>query len=279
MFCQAITQTDRDTAEGHGGFDVVLEKVVQWEQETPASNGRERIDDFRLRGSRTWRRRGVHLTTRGWRTEVAHQVAHAFDHRNASLSEGAALAVVVQAVLGNPHWTRVGTDSPHRLRQPWRGGGWRVPASPGAPRREGEEVVRAIPWFLALVRHRAGGGGAHENSPHLPSPEGVALTTVIPAGRQASVLSRSWWMRVSPCSGVPLIVALCVVVCLYVAPCTASHPRLSRNPATAPAPWHRAAPQPRLLAARRRATSPSTNSKPQMAKGREGQRWRMLTTR
>ncbi|MYC83094.1 MAG: hypothetical protein F4X19_13510 [Acidobacteria bacterium] len=167
MFRQAITQTDRDTAEGHGGFDVVLEKVVQWEQETPASNGRERIDDFRLRGSRTWRRRGVHLTKRGWRTEVAHQVAHAFDHRNASLSEGAALAVVVQAVPENPHWTRVGTDSPHRLRQPWRGGGWRVPASPGAPRREGEEVVRAPPRFLALVRHR-GGEMVHAKIHHSP---------------------------------------------------------------------------------------------------------------
>ena len=110
MFRQAITQTDRDTVEGHGGFDAVMEKVVQGEQETPASNGRERIDDFRLAGSRTWRRRGGHLTKRGWRTEVAHQVAHAFDHRNASLSEGEALAVVVQAVPGNPHWTRVGTD-------------------------------------------------------------------------------------------------------------------------------------------------------------------------
>ena len=29
MFRQAITQTDRDTVEGHDGLDVVLEKVVQ----------------------------------------------------------------------------------------------------------------------------------------------------------------------------------------------------------------------------------------------------------
>jgi len=68
MFRQAVTQTDWDTVERYGGFDVIMEKVVQWEQETPASDGRERIDDFSLAGSRTWRRRGGHLTKRGWRT-------------------------------------------------------------------------------------------------------------------------------------------------------------------------------------------------------------------
>jgi len=95
-------------------------------------------------------------------------VAHAFDHRNASLSEGKALAVVVQAVPGNPHWKRVGTDSPRRLRQPWRGGGWRVPTSADAPRLEGEEVVRATPPFLALMRHREGVGGPHLGPPTPP---------------------------------------------------------------------------------------------------------------
>ena len=65
MFRQAITPTDWDTVEGDGGFDVVMEKVVQWEQETPASDGRERIDDFRLSGSRTWRRRGGPPAARG----------------------------------------------------------------------------------------------------------------------------------------------------------------------------------------------------------------------
>ena len=58
----------RDTVEGHGGFDVDMEKVVQREQENPASNGREMIDDFRLRGSRTWRHIGGPLTKGGWRT-------------------------------------------------------------------------------------------------------------------------------------------------------------------------------------------------------------------
>ena len=68
MFRQAITHTDWGTVERHGGFDVVMEKVVQWEQAPPGSNGREMIDDFRLRGSRPWRRRGGPLTKRGWLT-------------------------------------------------------------------------------------------------------------------------------------------------------------------------------------------------------------------
>jgi hypothetical protein len=106
----------QDTFERHDGFDVVMEKIVQWEQENPASNGREMIDDFRLRGSRTWRRMGGPLTKGGWRTEVAHVVARPFNNPNAPLSEGEALAVVVQVVPGNPHWTRVGTDSPSPLR-------------------------------------------------------------------------------------------------------------------------------------------------------------------
>ena len=92
---------------------VVVEKVLQWEQENPASNGREMIDDFRLRGSRRWRRMGGPLTRGGWRTEVAHVVARDFDNYKSALSEGEALAVVVQAVRGNPHCTRVGTDSPN----------------------------------------------------------------------------------------------------------------------------------------------------------------------
>jgi len=50
MFRQAITRTDWDTVERHGGFDVVMEKIVHQEQENPAANGRERIDDFRLAG-------------------------------------------------------------------------------------------------------------------------------------------------------------------------------------------------------------------------------------
>ena len=58
----------RKTVEGHGSLNVVMEKIDHWEQKTRASNGREMIDDFCLWGSRTWRRRGGHLTKRGWRT-------------------------------------------------------------------------------------------------------------------------------------------------------------------------------------------------------------------
>ena len=43
-------------------------------------------------------------------------MVHDFDNYKSALSEGKALAVVVQAVPGNPHWTWVGTDSPVRRR-------------------------------------------------------------------------------------------------------------------------------------------------------------------
>ena len=115
MLHQAIAEADWQAVERHGGLDVVMEKTDQWEQENPTSNCREMIDDFRLRGSRTWRRMGGPLTRGGWRTEVAHGVAHDFDNYKSALSEGEALAVVVQAVPGNPHWKRVGTDSPNPL--------------------------------------------------------------------------------------------------------------------------------------------------------------------
>ena len=105
----------QDTVERHDGLSVVMEKIDQWEQENPASKGREMIDDFCLRGSRTWRRMGGPLTRGGWRTEVAHVVAHDFDNYKSALSQGEALAVVVQVVSGNPYWTRVGTDSPNPM--------------------------------------------------------------------------------------------------------------------------------------------------------------------
>ena len=86
-----------------------MEKIVRWEQENLASNARDMIDDFRLPGSRTWRRKGDTATKGGWRIQVVHDC----DNYKSALSEGEALAVVVQAVPGNPHWTRVGTDSPN----------------------------------------------------------------------------------------------------------------------------------------------------------------------
>ena len=64
---QAIADADWDTVERHGGCHAAVNKILQWDQESPASNGREMIDDFRLWGSRRCRRMGGHLTTGGWR--------------------------------------------------------------------------------------------------------------------------------------------------------------------------------------------------------------------
>ena len=105
----------QDTVESHGGLDVVMEKINQSEPERPTSNGREMIDDFRLRGSRTCRGMDAPLRNEGWRVGVAHEVARPFNNPNAPLSEGEVLPVVVQVVPGNPHWTRVGTDCPNPM--------------------------------------------------------------------------------------------------------------------------------------------------------------------
>ena len=138
---------------------------------------------------------GGHLTNGGWLTEVAHQVAHAFDYHNASLSEGGALAAVVGALPGKPYWTRVGTDSLRRLRQPWRGGASRVPASHATPRLEGEKVEGATPCFLALVRHRAG-EMVHAKVHHLPSLWGGAPSSGIPGGK---AIERPFELMVDGC--------------------------------------------------------------------------------
>ena len=61
-------------------------------------------------------------------------MVHAFDNHNASLSEGAPLAAVVESLPGNPHWTRVSMDSRPPLRQ--RGARLR-PACPRLARRDG----------------------------------------------------------------------------------------------------------------------------------------------
>ena len=111
-----MADADWDTVERHGGLDSMVDKIDLADEETAASAGAGMIDNFRLRGSRTCRHMGGHLTNGGWRTEVVHEVAHDFDKHNAPLSEGKALAVVVQAVPGNPHWTRVGADCPKPLR-------------------------------------------------------------------------------------------------------------------------------------------------------------------
>ena len=62
---KAHGRREQDTVERHGGLDVVMEKIVQREQENPVSNGREMIDDFRLRGSSRCRQMGRHLSDGG----------------------------------------------------------------------------------------------------------------------------------------------------------------------------------------------------------------------
>ena len=52
---QVVADVDRDTVERPGGFDVVMEKIVQRDQENPASNGGGMIEDFRLWESRRCR--------------------------------------------------------------------------------------------------------------------------------------------------------------------------------------------------------------------------------
>ena len=65
-------------------------------------HGREKIDDFRLRGSHRCRGMDAPLRNEGWRVEVAREL----DNPNASLSEGGARAVVVKEFSETPHWRR-----------------------------------------------------------------------------------------------------------------------------------------------------------------------------
>ena len=102
----------QETVEGHGSLNVVVEKIDHWEQENPASNGREVMHDFRLPGSRTWRRMGEYSTE----TRLFTEMAHTFDTHDGSLSEGGALAVVVGDFHETPHWTRDDKHFPHPMR-------------------------------------------------------------------------------------------------------------------------------------------------------------------
>ena len=43
MLRQAIADTDWETLERHGGFNAAVKKIVQWEQENPASEGRHGV--------------------------------------------------------------------------------------------------------------------------------------------------------------------------------------------------------------------------------------------
>ena len=170
----------QDTVDCHGGFDVVMEEVVQREQENPASNARKMIDDFRLAGSRPWRRRGGPPAKKGGPTEVAHFSAT----HNATLSEGGVLAVVVRDFPETPHQTRDNTAFPPPMRQGearLRFGCPLLARRGGAP--YGRDAGGESDPFLALMRHREGAGGPMGGPPAPPRRGEVALTTVIPTGR------------------------------------------------------------------------------------------------
>ena len=62
---QAVAGADWDTVERYGGLNAALKKMNQLARESPLSNGRGMIDDFRLWGSRRCRRGGVRLTNAG----------------------------------------------------------------------------------------------------------------------------------------------------------------------------------------------------------------------
>ncbi len=79
-----LAEADRDTVERHGSLDVVMEKIVQSEQNTPASNSNGMIDDFCLWGSRRWSRTNAPPEKPRWHTGVVRD----FNHPNAFLSEG-----------------------------------------------------------------------------------------------------------------------------------------------------------------------------------------------
>ena len=68
MLRQAIADTDWETLDRHGGWDAVVTKVIQSEQETVSSDDRGMIDDFRLWGSRRCRRTGGPLIDGGGST-------------------------------------------------------------------------------------------------------------------------------------------------------------------------------------------------------------------
>ena len=89
---QAVAQADGDTVERHGGHDAAMRKFQQGQEENPMRKGRGSIDDFRLWGSRRWRRTNAPPKKPRWRTWVAR------DFTPPTLfSQRAPLAVVVES--------------------------------------------------------------------------------------------------------------------------------------------------------------------------------------
>ena len=61
MLRQAIADTDFDTIERHGGWEAVVTKVIQVEEQSASTNDQGMIDNFHLWGSRRCRQMGVPL--------------------------------------------------------------------------------------------------------------------------------------------------------------------------------------------------------------------------
>ncbi len=176
---------------------------------------------------------GGHLSDGGWLTQVAHQVTHALDHSSAPLSEGGAVAVVVQVVPGKPalEADRHGFPESSAVKRS-AAPAPRVPASHGASWRRtgGGGSGGSDPLIFAAGAPRAGGKVARPLATLPPLVFGVAPSTVIPGGKASSASSSSGTSTSAP--------------------------------GCAPS-----------------SMKPSKNRRPQMARGREGQGWRMLTTR
>ena len=65
MLRQAVADTDFEIIERHGGFDAVVERVLQVEEQSASTDGPGMIDGFRLWGSLRCRQMGVPLSEGG----------------------------------------------------------------------------------------------------------------------------------------------------------------------------------------------------------------------
>ena len=109
------------------------------EQETGSPNDRGMIDDFRLRGSRTWRGMGVTLSEGGVTSKGDMMVKPTtlFSQR------AEPLPVVVGDFHETAHQTRDNTDFPRPLREGEARLRLACPPSPGAPTRRARRGTRS----------------------------------------------------------------------------------------------------------------------------------------
>ncbi len=136
----------------------------------------------------------------------------------------------------------------------------------------------ATPSFLPLVRHR-GGLAVSLHSSRPTSPFRVAPSTVIPGGKASrrafALLEGECLLRVALqplCRFMCCCMSLCCAVYRFI---TVSLPKpVKVSSASASSGTSTSAP-----GCAPSSMKPSKNRRPQMARDREGQGWRMLTTR